>query len=391
MSEDARPTICQVLHSLSVGGAEVLAREFAVHASPEFKTVFLCLDGVGEIGKALKDNGYTVQCFGRNPGLDQALILKAGQFFSEQRVDLIHAHQYTPFVYASLGRLRQRGFRLWSTYPPVLMTEHGRHYPDIRKPKRVFANKFLFRQHDRCVAVGGQVKRALIENEGLSPQRIDVIYNGVNISKFKKSDAARIAVRAELRLCDRDVAIFQVARLNPLKDHATAVRAWTFLKDLPQVHLFLIGDGELASDVRRLVADLALEAQVHMLGVRHDVPRMINAADALLLTSVSEGIPLTLIEAMATALPCVATNVGGIPEVIVDGETGFLSPAGDAARIAECLRKLSLDAGMRATFGQAGRTRVESVFSDVTMHESYHEMYRRMIKLAFKRKDAANP
>ncbi|KAA1261010.1 N-acetylgalactosamine-N,N'-diacetylbacillosaminyl-diphospho-undecaprenol 4-alpha-N-acetylgalactosaminyltransferase [Rubripirellula obstinata] len=379
MKKDDRPVVCQVLHSLSVGGAEVLAREFAVNAASQFKTVFLCLDSIGEIGEGLIREGFTVECFGRKPGLDRSLISKTGKFFAEQNVQLIHAHQYTPFVYASLGRMRRRGLRLWNSYPPILMTEHGRHYPDIRKPKRVLANKFLFRKQDRCVAVGEQVKKALIENEGLSPARIDVIYNGVDVDQFQKSATDRCAARAELGLSDQDVAVFQIARLNALKDHATAIDAWHFLNNDPHIHLFIIGDGELADDVRQQISALSLQDQVHMLGVRHDVPRIIHAADILLLTSVSEGIPLTLIEAMAASLPCVATIAGGIPEVIINQETGLLAPIGDASKVADCMRTLSQDAAMRTSFGRAGRERAESVFSAAKMHNSYHQAYRKMI------------
>jgi glycosyltransferase involved in cell wall biosynthesis len=379
MNDDDRPVVCQVLHSLSLGGAEVLAREFAHHTAPHFKTVFLCLDKIGEIGKSLIQDGYTVECFERKPGLDRKLVKKTGQFFAKQNVRLIHAHQYTPFVYASLGRLRQNGLRLWNSRPPILMTEHGRHYPDVRKTKRVLANKFLFRKHDRCIAVGKQVKQALIKNEGFSANRIDVVYNGVDVEQFQKSATVRREVRAELGLSDQDIAVFQIARLNPLKDHATAVDAWQGLKSMRHVHLFIVGDGELAGDLQQKISSLSLQPQIHMLGIRHDVWRIINAADILLLTSVSEGIPMTLIEAMATSLPCVATDVGGIPEVIIDGATGLLAPVGEAAKIADCIRCLSTDAAMRERLGQAGRNRSEEVFSAARMQASYRNAYRQMI------------
>lgn len=370
-------TVCQVLHSLCVGGAEVLAREFALAANPEFRTVFACLDDIGPIGEQLRDEGYQVECFGRQPGLDRTLIRRLSAFCDSENVDVVHAHQYTPFVYAALSRLSP----WWKSYrrnPPVLMTEHGRHYPDIRKPKRVFANQFLFRRWDRCVAVGRNVKQALIEKEGIAANKIDVVYNGIDIDRFRRCNTMRTEARRELGLSDSDIAIFQVARINALKDHATAIRTWTHLADLPHAKLILVGDGELRGEVETQIQQSGLQDQVRLLGTRHDVSRIINAADVTLLTSISEGIPLMLIEAMANGLPCVASNVGGIPEVIEDRVTGDLVDVSDDQTFAQKIRELALSPQQRSAYGSKARLRAAEHFSDKAMHSKYHEMYRMM-------------
>ncbi|MEZ6135223.1 MAG: glycosyltransferase [Pirellulaceae bacterium] len=372
-----KPTICQVLHTLSVGGAEVLAREFAIQAAPSFRTVFACLDEVGEIGNQLLTKGFTVECLGRKPGLDRQLMGRLAKFCREQRVDVIHAHQYAPFVYAALSRWQSVGSIIGGR-PPILMTEHGRHYPDVRKIKRVFANKFLFRQHDRCVAVGQGVKQALIDKEGIRTSRIEVVYNGIDVTRFQRCQSTRAATREELGLAKNDIAVFQVARINPLKDHETAIRTFSHLKDMLNIKLFVIGDGELKPAVATLVHQLHLDGSVKMLGTRHDVDRLINAADISLLTSISEGIPLTLIEAMANGLPCVASNVGGVPEVVIDGTTGFLVAAKDDKSFAERVRLLATDADLRSKFGKAATARTREKFSDVEMHSSYQDLYRQM-------------
>src|SRR5262249_45062948 len=153
----------------------------------------------------------------RKPGLDWRCVRGLADVVSREGVDLLHAHQYTPFFYASLARgLRRR--------TPVLFTEHGRHFPHYPRRKRLFANRLLLARPARVVGVGQAVRQALIANEGLSPERVAVIYNGIDLTPFARGASQRHAVREELGLGPDDFAVLQVARLDYLKDHATAVR-----------------------------------------------------------------------------------------------------------------------------------------------------------------------
>ncbi|MCE9556462.1 MAG: glycosyltransferase [Planctomycetes bacterium] len=373
VARDSRPTICQLVHTLNVGGAEILAREFALRSTADFRFVFACLDEVGEMGNQLQSLGYPVAVLQRRPGFDLRCIRRLARFCREQRVGLIHAHQYGPFFYAELASRLARGI-------PVLLTEHGRDYPDYRRPKRVFANRWLLRRRDRVVAVGENVREALVNFEGISRDRIEVVYNGINVESYAAPQPDRFAVRRELGLDDSHLVVLQVARLNRLKDHATAIRAMAQVaSEFPAARLVLVGDGEERPALEALVATLRLQKMVLFTGMRIDVPRFLAAADVLLLTSISEGIPLTLLEAMAGSLPCVSTAVGGVPEVIVDGQTGLLAPAGDAAEIARQLGKLLSDADMRRRMGAAGRERAQAQFGDRTMHQSYHRIFNEML------------
>ncbi|TWU29154.1 glycosyltransferase [Novipirellula artificiosorum] len=363
--------VCQVVHTLNVGGAEILAREYALRSRDQCNTLFACLDEIGSLGENLRRDGQVVETLGRQSGFDFAVARKLARLCREHNVDVIHAQQYTPFFYAALSRIPFGG-------PPILFTEHGRSFPDYRRSKRVFANKVLLRRCDHIVAVGKQVKQALIDNEGISANRIEVIYNGIDINAFRHSPGVRAEVRQELGISDADIAVFQVARLNALKDHGTAVRTWARLTDCPTVRLFLVGDGEERPSIERLIDKLGLHRSITLLGTRNDVPRLINAADMFLMTSVSEGIPLTLIEAMANGVPCVSTDAGGIAEVVLDGVTGLLSPAGDDAAIAASVMRLAKDADLRKRMGEQGCERAETLFSDSTMHAAYQGLYRQM-------------
>jgi glycosyltransferase involved in cell wall biosynthesis len=174
--------------------------------------------------------------------------------------------------------------------------------------------------------------------------------------------------------------ILQVARLDYLKDHATAVRTlYRVVQARPDARLVLVGEGPELPKIQDQVRQLNLESQVRFLGLRKDVARLLSAADLFLLTSVSEGIPLTVIEAMAAGLPVVATRVGGVGEVVDDGRTGLLCPAGDHEALAACILRLAAEPALSRQLAEQGRARAQSVFSESRMHAGYLRLYREML------------
>jgi len=375
MAERRPPTVCQALHGLGVGGAEVLAVRLAERLGSSIRFVFVCLDELGTLGESLRGEGFPVHVLHRRPGLDWSCSRRFREVLKSERVNLIHAHQYTPFLQAALSRLGRSA-------PPILFTEHGRHHPDHPGLKRRLANRLLLRPRDRVVAVGEAVRMALIRNEGLPAKRVDVIYNGIPIERFDRpfSPEERADARREMGVGPDDLALIQVARLDYLKDHATALRALRRLADrLPRSRLVLVGEGPEEPAIRALTAELGLEGRVRMLGSRKDVPRLLAAADLALLTSISEGIPLTLIEAMAAGLPVVSTDVGGVAEVVVDQRTGLLAPSGGDSALADAIAALADDPEARRRMGALGRERARQFFSDQRMHAEYHKYYEVMI------------
>jgi glycosyltransferase involved in cell wall biosynthesis len=367
------PTICQVLHSLRVGGAEVLAARLARRLQDRYRFVFACLDELGTLGEQMRQLGFPVVVLGRRPGLDGRCALHLANLLRRERVDLVHAHQYTPFFYALAARLIHRR-------PGILFHEHGRHFPDYPRRKRMLVNRLLLGRRDRVVGVGEAVRRALVANEGIPPQRVAVIYNGIDLAGFANGYHDRAAARKDMGVGPGDLVLIQVARLDYLKDHATAVRTLErVVRHRPDTRLVLVGEGPEQAKIEEEVRRRGLEAHVRFLGLRKDVARLLPAADLFLLTSISEGIPLTLIEAMAAGLPVVATEVGGVGEVVVDECTGLLAPSGDDAALAARVIRLADDPALRRRLGQAGRARARAVFSEEEMHARYDQLYREML------------
>lgn len=366
---NARPTIVQVLHTLRVGGAEILAANLARRLQHRYRFVFACLEEVGTIGHQLINEGFQVEVLGRKPGLDWGCAFRLGRLCRRERAKLIHAHQWTPFFYASIAR--------WFYRPPaIVFTEHGRFYPDYRRPKRVFANRFLLEPQDRVTGVGEFVKQALVQNEGIPAARIETIYNGIDVEQFRPAPERRAVVRAELGLANDDFAIFQVARLDPIKDHATAVRTMARVAaQRPNAKLLIVGEGPEQATIETLIRQHNLAANVRMFGLRTDVPRLLAAADCFLLTSKSEGIPLTVIEAMAAGLPVVATDVGGMAEVVIHDHTGFLASANDDGGLSDCVMALERDHALRDRIGQTACRRAAQSFSDREMVHAYDGLF----------------
>lgn len=367
-------TVCQLLHTLQVGGAEMLASRLARQWRDTCRFHFVCLDFLGTLGEQLRAEGFPVEVLQRKPGFDWRCVYRLANLLRRERVDIIHAHQYTPFFYGIMARLVYRD-------PPVLFTEHGRHFPDYPRRKRMVVNRLLLERRDRVVGVGDAVRQALIVNEGFPKPRVGVIYNGIDTAAFANGVHDHVAIRRDMGVEPRDFVMLQVARLDYLKDHATALRTVARLRaQLPQIKLVLVGEGPERPKIQELIDHHQLAHHVRLLGQRQDIARLLRAADLFLLTSISEGIPLTVIEAMAAGLPVVSTRVGGLSEVVIEGETGLLAPSGDDAGLAERLLRLANDPLLGRTYGERGRLRATASFSEAHMHAQYLALYREMLR-----------
>ena len=367
---DDRPTVCHVIHSLGVGGAEILVDHMVRRMSSEFRCVVAVLDEVGEIGCKLQRDGVVVEHLHRQPGIDRQCAKRLRAFADQHGASLIHAHQCTPFFQAMLSR-GLTGTR------PVILTEHGRHFPDTPSRKRMVVNRLLLRKHDRIFGVGQATQQALIANEGLPAYRVEMIYNGVDLKALGKADpGARASVRQEFEFAADDFVVLLVARLHELKDHQTALRTIDRVRQaVPNVRLLLAGEGDQRAAIENTIAECGLQSHVKLAGTRSDIANLLAASDAFLLTSISEGIPLTVIEAMAARRPVVSTAVGGLSEMIQHGRNGFLAAAGDDAGLAQSLLQLFEHPELRTVMGAAGEKIAREMFSLDTMLKAYREVY----------------
>ncbi|MFO0850051.1 MAG: glycosyltransferase [Gemmataceae bacterium] len=362
-----------VVHVMQVAGAEVLVRETIRRLGPAIVPTVFCLDRVGQIGEELVAQGVDLVCFDRRPGWDFSVSRKLAAAATARRIEVLHAHQYTPFFYAALAKPIIRPM------PKLILTEHGRHYPDVVSPPRRAVNRLLLdRLADAVNACIGFSAKALCRTDGFRGNRIRVIENGIDVDRYGPA-ADRAALRQRLGLDPDRRYIVHVARHHPVKDQPTLIRGFaSAAPDYPDVDLLLVGDGPLRADLERLADELGVAGRVRFVGIQKNVAEWLAAADVFALTSVSEAASLTLLEAMATGLPVVVTAVGGNPEIVRDGVDGLLFPRGDAAGCATAFRELLDDPDHAERLGESGRDRVRERYRLDQTVAAYYRLYREL-------------
>jgi glycosyltransferase involved in cell wall biosynthesis len=359
-----------VLHIMDVAGAEVLVAETIRQLGPRIQPTVICLDGIGQLGATLQAEGVEVTALGRRPGLDLRVARRMASLLRHRAVDVVHAHQYTPFFYSALAKLLTR------PRPRLIFTEHGRHYPDIVSARRRFVNRWLF-DHlaDRVNAVCAFSARSLSERDGFPGARVQVIENGISLSRYGRF-VDRKTARSRLGLAPDRRYIACVARFHPVKDHRMLLRAFEEVAARRRdVDLLLVGDGILRGELEQIAADRSMRDRVRFLGVRGDVPDILGAVDLFALTSLSEAASITLLEAMASGLPVVVTDVGGNPEIVRHGTDGLLVPRGDWSATADAMLQLLAEPQRAATMGDAGAMRVSERYRIEKTVERYYALY----------------
>jgi glycosyltransferase involved in cell wall biosynthesis len=362
-----------VVHVMQVAGAEVLVAETIRRLQGQIEATIFCLDGIGTLGELLMGEGVPVVCLNRRAGRDYKVAGRMAWEIRDRAIEVLHAHQYTPFFYAALAKVFS------GRSPRLILTEHGRHYPDLVSPLRRAANRLIFNQlADAVNAVCGFSGRALSRVDGFSGRRVEVIENGIELDRYGPSKD-RATLRRQLGLAPCRRYVVNIARFHPVKDHGTLLRAFQDLaQERPDVDLLLAGDGPLRWELEELARSLDLWKRVQFLGVRTDVPDILRAADVFALTSASEAASLTVLEAMASGIPVVVTAVGGNPEMVRNGVEGLLVPRGDFRATAAAIGRLLDEPATAAALGAAGRARVRECYQLEDTVASYWQLYRRL-------------
>jgi len=360
-----RPNVLQVVLSLNPGGTERLVVELVKRLRPELSMAVCCLDDEGSWGEGLRHEDVNVVALRRREGFRPQLGRAIARAARQQGARVVHCHHYSPFVYASIARL-------WAPHLKIVFTEHGRLSDAGPSPKRRTANRVLAHAPRTVVTVSSELKQHLVA-EGFPTDKVNVIYNGIDVGPLPEP-SARARVRQQLGLDERTLVIGTVARLDPVKDLQTLVRALGAPSIGGPMTLLVIGDGEERSRIEAEAREAGVDSFVRFLGHRDDARDLLAGCDMYANSSISEGISLTILEAMAAGLPVIATRVGGTPE-IVDTTCGRLVPARDADSLAATLSELAANAALRVALGRAARARVEQRFTLDRMIAEYRDAY----------------
>lgn len=359
---------------MQVAGAEVLVRETIHRLGSRITPTIFCLDAVGRIGEELVAEGVDLVCFGRNPGRDYGVSRRMAAAIRQRGIDIVHAHQYTPFFYSALAK------PLCCFRPKVILTEHGRHYPDRVSPLRRAVNRLaLDRLADAVTACSRFSAEGLSRIDGFAGARIEIIENGIEVDRYGPP-ADKALAKEDVGLEPDRRYLIHVARHHPVKDQPTLLRGFAqAAPDLPGVDLLMVGDGQLRAELESLAVELRVPDRVRFLGIRTDIPELMRAADAFALTSLSEAASLTLLEAMASGLPAIVTNVGGNPEIVRHEREGLLFPRGDASGCADAIRRVFRDPNLAACLGAAARERAVERYQLTRTVDEYFKLYCRLV------------
>jgi sugar transferase (PEP-CTERM/EpsH1 system associated) len=262
---------------------------------------------------------------------------------------------------------------------PIIIT--SRRNVNIGGNAREYINRWTASLGDRAIAVCELARQVEIERTGVPSEHVVTIYNGVDVGQFSDSSPQSAAQILKTFGIPTDAPLVgSVGRFRPQKGYADLLVAMKQVKEnAPNARLLLVGGGELQADLEAKVLSLGLDGVVTFAGIRADVPEILAVLDVFVLSSLWEGMPNAILEAMAAGLPVVATAVGGTPDVVVDGVTGFLVPPRDPSALAKALATLVRDPDLRRRMGQAGRERVLQHFSVERMVERTQNLYEQLL------------
>lgn len=355
--QDRRLRVGHLTLGLETGGQEKLLVDFARHHDRDrFELVVLSLTGRGRLAEPLEELGVRVEHLDMAQGLQPRMVMTLARSLGQHKLDVLHTHDDKPIVYgapaASLARV------------PVRIHTHHHGQLDSQAGRAERMIPWLARLMDRFVCVSQDSLRYFRDEVGVAAKKLLTVHNGIDLERFACHGP------------DRRGPALAVGRLSPEKGHRVLLDAIPrLLKHCPDFRLELAGEGPLRGDLEKQALNLGIAGQVRFLGNVSNVAERLSHARLFVLPSFTEGISLTLLEAMSVGLPVVATQVGGNPEVVHPAQTGLLVPSNDSQSLAEAIERVWNDPPFGSLLGQAGRSRVESQFDIRAMVARYERLY----------------
>ncbi|HWQ14626.1 MAG TPA: glycosyltransferase [Roseiflexaceae bacterium] len=389
--QDRQLTVMQLIRNLDIGGAQEVVRTLVAYLAEAGCAPVVCsfkdgplrpeIERLGIPVVILPDRRYSVVALRRFVSEMLRIRRTLADLAQTYQVDVVQTHllQVLDFLVLTLRRGDLRVFWTIHNYNFMLRADQLQRHRWLLGPKR-FGYRLLYRLAARWVdgfiAVSDEVRTALLEQIGAIDDKIAVICNGVDIRRYG-GGGDRAGLRRRLGLPEDAHLMALVGTLKPQKGHRVAIEAArTVAPRFPRLHLLFVGDGAERAALESLAASSGVGEHIHFLGSRGDVPELLASCDSFVLPSLWEGLPMALIEAMASGLPVVASEVSGTKQVMLPGETGLLVPPGDATALAAAMTALLADPVAAVAMGAAGRRRVETAFSAQRQAEDHLALYR---------------
>lgn len=364
-----RPLVVHIIDALPPHGAERLLVDLVRNFSAEFRHEVICLEEGSQLGRELAAAGIPLTSLGYRGVFDFFILLRLYRWFRANRPLAVHTHLFTADFWGRLGA-RVAGV------PGIFSTSHS--VNSWKGMTHRFIDRILARLSTRIIACTSEVATILRTRDGIAEEKITVIANGIDMGRLAGAvpvEPAEFAITGP-----RPVMLALVGRLHPVKGHLDLLPVISELKreGLP-FHLLFVGEGEQREEIKRAIIDHDLDTHVTLTGFREDIPAILAGTDILLIPSRWEGLPIVLLEAMAMGCAVLASAVGGIPDVLVDGENGYLAAPGDMAAFKAKLRSMILSRDIRVHLAENGRKTVRARYSVEAVCREYEALYRAVV------------
>ncbi len=350
-------TIVQFTWGLRLGGQERVVVDLAkAFQAASYNSMVATTQFEGELAQELRHSGIDVFCFGLKKSYNPFGLPRIINYLKNNHVNVIISHGRS-------GCLLPKLAGIYLKRPVLIHVEHTLNSGGWLASKRI--NQLVFNKMDRCVCVSGAVRDAFLSLFQIPSNKLRVIHNGIDTTRFSpnskkiKSELQRVGI----------IANFEQAKGHVYFIEAAAQVARVF----PNVEFVLVGDGTLRKSMQMLAKEKGLTEQCRFLGRQSDIKRILNQLDIFVLSSIVEGLPISLLEAQALGVPAVATSAGGIPEVITHGENGLLVPPRDAESLASAILVLLQNEKLRATQAVNAQIRAVEQFSLARTSQHYLE------------------
>lgn len=365
--------VMHVVDRLVMGGAERIVYELVMNAEKCGCNAYICcLEQKGELGEELIKNGKQVICLNSRKVMDFSLPIRLSKVLKEHDISVIHIHNSSVLKHAVIAAALAK-------VPVIVQTRHG---VDLIPPSRWrhFLDKALAKQV-AIVTICEDLKEKLATKEKISRAQITVIPNGIDcLSGVQTQNWYK---REELGIEPRQFVFLNVGNIRPEKGQDILVKAFiNVARKYAKAVLFICGDNTnklWAASLKSMVSEAKLEKQIKFLGKRADVKELLNIADVFVLSSITEGMPVSILEAMIAAKPIIVSRVGGIPEMIEEKVTGLMVPPNDVEALSAAMVEVMQNDKLRQDIAKAAREKVKIKFSLNSMLAGYAELYKKQI------------
>lgn len=369
------PLIAHVLHRFDIGGLENGVVNLINRIPPgRYRHAIIAMTEYTDFARRLSNPEVTLHAIHKREGKDPAAYLRLWRLLRRLRPAIVHSRNLSAIEAAPVAALARVPWRVHG--------EHGRDVHDIDGTNQRYLQLRRICQPfiHRYIPLSKDLEGWLTGTVGVPEAKVTQLYNGVDSQRFSPDASNDAALDNESFFAPDSIVIGTAGRLMAVKDQPTLIRAFIALMRLvpemsPRLRLVLVGEGPLRAQCQQLIQEAGIDSQCWLAGARDDVPQLLRRMDLFVLPSLAEGISNTILEAMATGLPVVATEVGGNAELVVAGETGRLVPANDPEAMAAALAEYVRMPAEMTSHGAAGRARVEAQFTMEKMVEGYLGIY----------------